>query len=95
MTEEESEQRLMAVLESIAKSLDVIARTYQADLLLRYPPKKKAAEATVSRLKTDEEKLREDQGATGEEKIEDWATLGDEPTTGPREAAWIEKNKGR
>ncbi len=98
----EQEERFVAAFETIAESISYIAGTVESiaaiaaqDLEKRYPPKRTPAEATVTRLKTEEELLRENQGATGEEKLEDWATLGDDPTTGPREAAWLDKNKSR
>jgi hypothetical protein len=92
----EQEERIVCAFERISEAFDFIAGTIEAmeqrqqrEFALRYPPKRQPEPATISHVKTEEELLRENQGQTGERDIRQWATLDDDETTGPREAAWV------
>jgi hypothetical protein len=91
----EQDERLVSAFERIAEafdfmagSLDSIAKTQLKDYAKRYPAKQKNVKATVTHVKTEEERLKEDQGQTNE-SLEDWTTLTTEPP-GPREKKWLE-----
>lgn len=94
MTPEQEEQLVLAVeriaeaFDFMAGSLDSIAKTQLKDYAKRYPAKQKNVKATVTHVKTEEERLKEDQGQTNE-SLEDWTTLTTEPP-GPREKQWLE-----
>ena len=97
MTEEQEERYVAAQekmaenFEYIAGALEAIATIQEATFAKVYPEKVAPAEATITHVKTEEERLRESQGSTGEPLV-DWVSLPPE-TIGPREAAWIEKQK--
>lgn len=91
----EQEERLVAAFERIAEafdfvagSIDSIAKTQLKDFAKRYPAKQKNVKATVTHVKTEEEKLREAQGQS-DETLDEWTTLTEE-TPGPREKKWLE-----
>lgn len=91
----EQDERLVSAFERMAEafdfmagSLDSIAKTQLKDFVKRYPAKKKNVKATVTHVKTDEERLKENQGQT-DETLADWTTL-EEEAPGPREAKWLQ-----
>lgn len=97
MTEDQDE-RIVAAIEKIADaydfmagSLEAIATTIAQHHAKTFPSRRTPAEATISRVPTDEDKLKETQGATGE-TLKDWTTLDEEEEIGPREKAWLEKH---
>ena len=97
MTEEQEERYVAAQekmaenFEYIAGALEAIATIQEATFAKVYPEKVAPAEATITHVKTEEERLRESQGSTGE-PLGDWVNLPTE-TLGPREAAWLQKQK--
>lgn len=91
----EQEERLVVAFEKIgeavdfiAGSVDSIAKTQLKDFGKRYPAKQKNVKATVTHVKTDEERLKEDQGQT-DETLDEWTTLAEEEP-GPHEKKWLE-----
>jgi hypothetical protein len=84
------EERAVRALEDMAEALTSAVKLGQAWFDKLYPIKP-AREAIVTHVKTEEERLRESQGNTGE-SIDEWAEL-DEPELGPREKALISKKK--
>jgi hypothetical protein len=93
----EQEERLIVAIEGIGEAFDHMAGSIQTlatitekDFAKRYPPKKRDVKATVTHVKTDEERLKEEQGQTNE-NLEDWTTLTEE-APGPREKAWLESH---
>ena len=95
----EQEERIVCAFERISEAFDFVAGTIEAmeqrqarEFSLRYPAKRVPEPATISHVKTEEELLRENQGQTGERDIRQWATLSDDETTGPREAAWLKEH---
>lgn len=94
----EQEERLVASFERMAEAYDFMAGTLEAiahTVALHhskmFPAKTLAADATISRILTDEERLRQEQGQSGE-SLKDWTTLDEEEEIGPREKAWLEKH---
>ena len=82
-----TEERLAGALELIGTALGLIAKIMERDSYLKYPEKKPPTEPTVTYIPTDEERLKEDQGQTGESTTQEWTSLG------PRERAFAEKEK--
>ncbi len=88
----EQEERLVAAFESIGESFDFIAgtletmsHTLQAHHEKTFPTRKPPVDATISHILTEEERLREDQGAS-DEPIDQWTRLG------PREEAYLREH---
>ena len=92
---EEQEERLTLAFEQIAANLGSIARTMEVRFQKDYPLKKPVRDADITYIPTEEERLREEQGQTGERTTEDWTSLG------PRERKFVEgrnqtpRNSGR
>jgi len=80
-------ERLTVAFESIAESLFTIATLREREYDMKYPQKKGPSEPTITYIPTDEERLKEEQGQTGERTTEDWTSLG------PRERAFVKKEK--
>lgn len=74
-------------LESIADSFRRIADVMEKWYNATYPARERK-EAVVTHLETDEERLRREQGDTGEESIQDWTDL-----RGPREREYDERTE--
>lgn len=83
----EIEERLALAFEAIAESLAAIATVLERESALKYPYKKAPREPLITYIPTDEERLKQDQGQTGEATTAEWTTLG------PRERAFVEKEK--
>lgn len=79
------QERIATALELIGDSLAAIAKVVERESQVKYPPKKAPTEPTITHILTDEERLREEQGQTGESTTEDWTSLG------PRERAFVKK----
>lgn len=72
----EQEERYIAALESIAKN-------FARYVSCRFPERKReVTDATVTRIPSDEDRLREELGDTGESTTEEWLGL--------REKAFVE-----
>ena len=81
----EQEERLTLAFQSISISLSRIAIVMERESAIKYPAKKAPAEPTITYIPTDEERLKEEQGQTGEATTAEWTSLG------PRERAFVEK----
>ncbi len=82
----EQEERLVSAFERLSEGIDFLAGTVEAWYRSTFPEKKQADEATVTHVMTEEEKLREEQGAS-DEPLEAWTTL-----LGDREKAYLKKH---
>lgn len=98
MTEEQDERIVMAI-ERIAEAFDFMAGSLEAiantagDFHSRmFPGRKIGADATITTVPSEEELLRKSQGQTGE-SLKDWTTLNEPEEIGPRERAFLEKQK--
>lgn len=82
----EQEERLVAAFEQLAV-------TFMDHHLAMFPPKRTPAEATISKVKSPEDKLREQQGST-RESLGEWTSLGEgeEEALGEREKEWVRRN---
>jgi DNA-binding ferritin-like protein len=94
----EQEERLVAAFERFAEALDflagsveTIAKTAEKTYAKQYPAKQRNVKATVTHVKTDEERLKEEQGQS-DENLRDWTTLEEKEEPGPREKAWLESH---
>lgn len=97
MTEEQDERIIIAIekiadaYDFMAGSLEAIATTLAQHHAKTFPSKRTPAEATISRVPTDEDKLKESQGSTPG-SLKEWTTLDEEEEIGPREKAWLQKH---
>ena len=80
------EERLTAAFESIAQSLVKLATLSENRFDKEYPARKVPQDVTLTRIPNEEDRIREDQGAS-DESIEEWI--------GIREKAVIEKGQTR
>ena len=85
---EEQEERLVAAFEQIATALTGIHDTEEKQFGKQWPERKQVREAVYSRVPTAEDRIREEQGASGG-SLEEWLTPPDEPI-GERERAFLE-----
>lgn len=81
--DEQAMERIASAMEVIAESTVAMYKIMEARLEKEFPLKHEPRESTVTRIPTDEEKLRASQGATGE-PLSDWIQLG------PREKELVE-----
>lgn len=65
---ENQAERLVVAFESLA---DTLSKWYKSAY-----PEREPKETVISRVKTDEDKLKEEQGDTGEESLDEWTQLG-------------------
>ena len=82
------EERAVRAFEDIAEALTSWVKLCQQRFEKEYPVKE-PREAVVTHVKSEEERLRESQGATGE-PIEQWGELNDDDL-GPRERELLKK----
>jgi len=85
--DERAMERIAAAMESIADSYTAMYKLMAEGLDKVFPPKHEPRDAIVTRLLSDEDRLKASQGATGEATIEQWTELG------PRERELVEKTK--
>jgi hypothetical protein len=97
------ELALLKVLKEIADAFKIMAgaissisgtmaMTYQQTFPIKNPPR----DIDISHPPTDEDKLRYEQGATGEPTLKDWMDLnGNEEEIGPFERKFNESEKQR
>lgn len=83
MRDENSMERMAAAFETIADTVVAMYKLQEQRFDKEYPSKPTPKDATVTRIASDEDKLREDLGDTGE-PLEDWV--------GPRERE-LQKSK--
>jgi len=79
----------LVIEERIASAFERIATILEKWYETLYPPKREPADLTITRIPTDEDKIKEAQGAT-EESTEDW--LSD---IGPRERQFLASTQKR
>jgi hypothetical protein len=92
------EQQLIEACVEAAAALGSIARTMELTYYKTFPPPRTPRDIDMSHPTTDEEKLRREQGATGETTTKDWMTLNErteEEELGPRERAFLEREAGQ
>ncbi len=78
--------RIAGALEKLAEEQHKANVIEQARFDKEYPPKKEVQDVTITHIKTEEERLREDQGDTGE---------SDEEWIGAREQRFEEEQRKR
>jgi hypothetical protein len=87
---EEQEGRLVAALEMIAQALAGIDETKRREFGRRWPEPKEKRDAVVTRIPTEEDRIRENHGASGG-SLEEWlGGLENEPFIGDRERQYLE-----
>ena len=92
MTEDQFE-RLVVSFESIAKSLGEIGVIGQRIYDHKYPERGAPREAVLTRIKSEEDLIKERQGATGE-SVAEWLTgYEDAEFIGDRERAFLEEKR--
>jgi hypothetical protein len=86
---EDQEERLVTAFEQIATALTGIYETEKRQFVKQWPKQKKRREAVYSRVPTDEDRLREEQGASSQ-PIEKWySTIDEAEVIGERERAFL------
>jgi hypothetical protein len=90
------ENRLVLSFEQIARALNGLNETYKRHFAKQYPDRP-FREAVVTRIPTEEDKIREAHGAGGGSRIEDWLSELDEEERqeregdiGVREREWLD-----
>jgi len=81
---EQTEERLTVAFERIADSLERLATLSENRYQHEFPTRKVPQDVTLTRVPTEEDRIREDQGAS-DEPLEEWI--------GIREKAVIEQGK--
>ena len=83
-------ERLVVTFESIGKSLEGLNGTAKGAANRFWPEPREPREPVVSRIPTEEDKAKENQGRIDEsESIEDWLSIGNpEESWGEREREW-------
>lgn len=109
MSEDESRlcERVVLALEKIATALAGLDDTHRRQFSRRYPEKTQFREAIVTRVPTEDDRLREAHGASTRPLSEWLSELSEEEVEGEeqdpyrnqdvgvRERAWLEKEKER
>lgn len=90
---DEDVERMVQALEMMANAMNAMARTYELLYYKMYPPRSSPRDIRTSKPESEEERLRRDQGATGEETTEDWMNLDEEESMGPRERAFLDQER--
>jgi hypothetical protein len=88
----EQDERFVHALEQIAAALKGIDETRKQEFERRFPVRKEFREAIVTRVPSEEDRIREEHGAsTG--SLEEWlGELGGEEFIGTREREFLERN---
>ena len=84
------EERLVTAFENIANALAGIYDTQEKQFAKQWPDKKEGRDAVYTRLPTDEDLIREEQGAS-DASLADWLSIPDEKPIGPREKEFLEQ----
>ena len=82
------EERAVVALEAIADALALWAKLEAQRFEKEYPERKPPADAKITKLKSEEDELRESLGDDGSETLEEWTDLG------PRERELLKKSGG-
>jgi hypothetical protein len=83
--DERAMERLASAAELIASNLTLFVRLLNQWYERTYPVKGPVTDATITRIPTAEDKLRQEQGDTGEKTVEEWI--------GPRERVLAKSSK--
>lgn len=86
---EEQEERLVAAFEQIATALTGIHDTEEKQFGKQWPERREVREAVYSRIPTEEDRIREEQGASGG-SLKEWLTPPEDEPIGERERAFLE-----
>jgi hypothetical protein len=84
---ENQAERIALAFERMANYAEKIAGVAEKWYNANYPERKPVEPAKVTFVKDSEDQLLEDQGATGEQSLEDWTDIGN------REREFVERNK--
>ena len=84
----DQEEQLVIAFEQIATALTGTRDTQKRQFDKQWPKRKKVREATYSRVPTEEDRIRENQGASSG-SLEDWLTPPDGEFIGEREKAYL------
>jgi hypothetical protein len=91
-------ERFVAAWEKIAHALEGLNENYRKDIGLRFPERGPIREAVLSRVPTEEDRLRETQQGPGNKTLMEWLSESPEPEPeeddiGVREREWLERKK--
>lgn len=86
-------ERLVVAFESIAKSLAGIDESAKKAVSRVWPEPKEPRQAVVSRVATEEDRIREAQGSSTEPITEWLSEIKEEPFIGEREKAFLEEQE--
>ena len=84
---EEQIAELIGYVRDLSGALCSIAKTLELDYNRKYPPRRPVRDVDITYVKTEEEKLLEEQGQTGEATLREWTDIG------PREQAVLEREE--
>lgn len=87
-------ERFIASFEKIAGALEGLNETYRRQYEKQYPERRETREAVITRVPSEEDKIREAQGG-GDQPLADWLSeVEDEEQEsqfiGVRERAWLD-----
>jgi hypothetical protein len=83
-------ERIVVAIERIAEALAGIYETKQKELAKRYPERKEPRDAVVTRIPTEDDRIREEHGAS-EEPIEEWIGIREREYLANRASAKAEQ----
>jgi hypothetical protein len=86
---EDLEIRLVVAFEQIAEALTGIYETGERQFAKQWPERKEVREAVVTRIPSEEDRIREQHGS-GDEPTEQWLTLNEEEAIGEREREFLD-----
>jgi hypothetical protein len=81
----------MVSFEQIATAIGGISEAYKKQVERQYPDRQQFREAKVTRVPSEEDRIREAQGAS-DAPIDQWLGEDIEEDIGVREREWIERN---
>ena len=85
-------ERFVVAAESIAANLERLYSLESKRLEYEYPPKHEPSEPIITKLPTEEDRLREEQGET-DETLEDWFNIHKSDGEGVDEGAETEQER--
>jgi hypothetical protein len=87
-------ERLVVAFETIASALEGLNENYGRHLGVLHPEPRQYREAVVTRVPSEEDRIREAQGADGSASVDDWLSdierEEEEQDFGVREREWLQ-----
>jgi len=84
-------ERFVLSFEKMATALEGVCEIYRQEFSRRYPKRGEVREAVITHVPSEEDRIRESQGAT-DQTLSEWLTeqFGEGGDVGDREREWLE-----